>query len=251
MLFGCRHALFVEFPPVESNFPNWLEVANLSPCIQSPELSTCLCGKVTQPQAHCVLELHLFVLLATSNGCKSALSFNCHCAQGMFARFNPEDKILFACNLGGLLDRDPVRAVPSSSFEAMYFLKNAGYKNVKYVQVSRKRASPDAAPAFPVIAGPKTSAQPKATMHNRVEAAISKGMLRHARLHILRTDDMRRRACAYNANHVPPHSVCLCEGQFSTCMSGRSSGWERSVPAWSVMKRGNAVLFVQLGSARV
>mmetsp|Transcript_27276 Transcript_27276/g.76978 ORF Transcript_27276/g.76978 Transcript_27276/m.76978 type:complete len:216 (+) Transcript_27276:665-1312(+) len=73
-----RHVLFVEFPPTELNYPNWLET--------------------------------------------------------MLDRFGCDDKILIGCNLGGLLDKDPVKRVVSDSFAAMFVLKHGGFSNVKYIK---------------------------------------------------------------------------------------------------------------------
>eukprot|EP00976_Prorocentrum_cordatum_P048470 978390-Prorocentrum_minimum.AAC.4 len=47
---------------------------------------------------------------------------------------NRDAKLLIGCDIGGLLHEEPSRRYPSMSFEAMFFLKNLGYTNVKYLK---------------------------------------------------------------------------------------------------------------------
>jgi len=42
--------------------------------------------------------------------------------------------LIMGCDIGGLLSDDPSRRFPSPSFEALFYLKNLGYTNVKYLQ---------------------------------------------------------------------------------------------------------------------
>ena len=59
----------------------------------------------------------------------------------MLEKFDKDDKILLACDLGGLLDSNLVKAVSSNTFEAMFMLKQAGFTNVKYLQVSNSASA--------------------------------------------------------------------------------------------------------------
>mmetsp|Transcript_18728 Transcript_18728/g.25949 ORF Transcript_18728/g.25949 Transcript_18728/m.25949 type:complete len:296 (+) Transcript_18728:103-990(+) len=72
-------ATFVEYPPVERNFPNWLEEVQA----RFPDRSTLL---------------------------------------------------LLACDVGGRLSEDPTKCVFSPSFEAMFYLRNLGYTNLRYIR---------------------------------------------------------------------------------------------------------------------
>mmetsp|Transcript_15243 Transcript_15243/g.32841 ORF Transcript_15243/g.32841 Transcript_15243/m.32841 type:complete len:290 (-) Transcript_15243:2644-3513(-) len=43
-------------------------------------------------------------------------------------------KLIIGCDIGGLLDEDPSKRFPSLTLESMFYLKNLGYNDVKYVQ---------------------------------------------------------------------------------------------------------------------
>eukprot|EP00854_Cymbomonas_tetramitiformis_P011051 gene11051-13070_t len=71
-------ALFAEFPPVERNYPTWL--------------------------------------------------------QEVQAKYTQDSKLIIACDQGGLLSEDRQKVVYSSSLEALFLLKKAGFRHVYLLQ---------------------------------------------------------------------------------------------------------------------